>query len=297
MKSEEEGILRKQLSHLPAKDLKYLCQFFKLSRGGSKKDMIKRILKSGNEYKEIAFITGYVRLMNDIEDELNKKYFKKILIKSKIPYSGNKHTLALRVVENFLISPYELLNKLTLATLRDLYYNLYGKITTKPKGKIIPEILASYRLEKEEEKMDKVKASIKKKEKEVAEGKFAFVLMPFRKKYAIVYTDVIKPAVENQNYICKRADDFFTPNKIMDDIERAIRDAAFIIADLTGKNPNVFYEVGMSHILKKKVILLAQSLDDVPFDLLHWRHIRYNTSKEGLIGLRRKLEKTIKTIS
>ena len=49
------------------------------------------------------------------------------------------------------------------------------------------------------------------------------------------------------------------------------------MAELTGKNPNVFYELGLAHALNKPVILVAQTLDDLPFDLRHLRTIIYST--------------------
>jgi len=47
-----------------------------------------------------------------------------------------------------------------------------------------------------------------------------------------------------------------------------------LLADLTGKNPNVFYELGLAHALAKPVILIAETLDDIPFDLRALRVIQ-----------------------
>jgi len=49
-----------------------------------------------------------------------------------------------------------------------------------------------------------------------------------------------------------------------------------VIADMTGRNPNVFYEVGYAHALGKTTILLTNNSDDIPFDLKHYPHIIYN---------------------
>jgi hypothetical protein len=280
---------------MSASDLRYLCSFFELSRGGSKYDMIARIIDSGYEYDEIIRIAGFILLMNDIEDAFNNAFFSDLLRNAGIKHTGNKHTLALGVIENELITPKTLLEKVSLATLRSLYYGRYGKVSTKPKPTIIIEILISYGLAQKKKKQNENKAILEDQSSE-GDKKFAFVLMPFEDDLTEIYHNVIKPAVEIHNYQCKRADDFFTANRIMDDIEKAIRNCSFIIADLTGKNPNVFYEVGMSHILDKKVILLAQSIEDVPFDLRHWRHIRYDPSERGQKKLSKKLEKTIKSV-
>lgn len=289
MKSSEEEFLYEFLNQMSAVDLRYLCSFFELSQGGSKFDMIARIIDEGYEFNEIVQIAGFVLLMSDIEDAFNKDFYAEMLENAGVAYSGSKHTLALRVVENDLISPKDLLDQVPMATLRSLYYSRYGKVSTKSKLDTINEILASYKL-----KGSKIPVS---KEKEITiSRRFAFVLMPFTIELTEIYNNIIKPTVEKQNLQCLRADDFFTANKIMDDIEKAIREASFIIADLTGKNPNVFYEVGMSHILDKKVILLAQSNDDVPFDLRQWRYIRYDPSERGQNRLSKKLGKTINSI-
>jgi hypothetical protein len=297
MKSKEVAILYEFLDQMSAVDLRYLCSCFELSKGGSKYDMIARIVDAGYEFNEIVQIAGFIILMSDIEDAFNKDFYSEILENSGVAYSGSKHTLALRVIENDLISPKELLDQIPMSTLRSLYHSRYGKVSTKSKSETIYEILVSYKIpdRKVQNGNDKEPDIARKHPSEDIEN-FAFVLMPFRNDLTEIYRNIIKPTVESYNYQCKRADDFFTANKIMDDIEKAIRNCSFVIADLTGKNPNVFYEVGMSHILDKKVILLAQSIEDIPFDLRQWRHIRYYSSEKGQNKLSKELKKTIKGV-
>jgi hypothetical protein len=62
-----------------------------------------------------------------------------------------------------------------------------------------------------------------------------------------------------------------------------------VIAELTGKNPNLFYEVGLGHALGKKVILLTQNVKDVPFDLRHLRCIVYRDTPPGVKALEERL--------
>ena len=47
---------------------------------------------------------------------------------------------------------------------------------------------------------------------------------------------------------------------------------------MTGRNANVFYEVGYAHALGKIVLLLTKNADDIPFDLKHHQHIVYGGS-------------------
>jgi CheY-like chemotaxis protein len=110
---------------------------------------------------------------------------------------------------------------------------------------------------------------------------FVFVLMPFAEAYLAIYVQVVKKVVESRGIGCVRADDFFKPRRIMDDVRRCIRDATFLIADLSGRNPNVFYEVGLAHAIGKTVLLLTQSIDDVPPKLREVRNIVYADTLEG----------------
>ena len=78
--------------------------------------------------------------------------------------------------------------------------------------------------------------------------------------------------------------------------KRLINEAKVIVADLTERNPNVFYEVGLAHAIGKEVILLAQSVEDIPFDLRHLRTIIYKNDYRGQTELHETLKKTITAI-
>jgi nucleoside 2-deoxyribosyltransferase len=62
----------------------------------------------------------------------------------------------------------------------------------------------------------------------------------------------------------------------MDQIWRGIHSADVLVAELTSKNPNVFYELGLAHALEKPVVLVSSNQEDVPFDLRHIRVILYD---------------------
>jgi hypothetical protein len=118
-----------------------------------------------------------------------------------------------------------------------------------------------------------------------------FVLMPFAPDFSEAYSEV-KKIVGEVGFKCVRADELSEPTKITDDIWSSIQRARFVIADITGLNANVFYEVGLSHALNKPVILLVQESNEVPFDLKGIRYVRY--SRTELSQLRPKLAKGIK---
>ena len=104
---------------------------------------------------------------------------------------------------------------------------------------------------------------------------FAFVLMPFKPEFRDVYESGIKPACEAVGVYCDRIDDQKFDETILERIYNQIQAAHLIVADMTGCNPNVFYEVGYAHALHKRVILLTKDINDIPFDLRHHRHIEY----------------------
>jgi hypothetical protein len=119
-----------------------------------------------------------------------------------------------------------------------------------------------------------------------------FVLMPFASSFNEVYAE-IKTSLKDIGFQCSRADDIYENRPIMSIIMTEIATAHFVIADLTGKNPNVFYEVGIAHSFRdiSNVILLAQHIDFVPFDLRHLPVILYQP--DNLRGLAAKLPRMV----
>lgn len=109
-----------------------------------------------------------------------------------------------------------------------------------------------------------------------------FVLMPFRSELLPVYDDHIKSVCERQSLSCMRADDLFGSKTIISEVWELIANSRVLVADCTGRNPNVFYELGIAHTLGKKVILIAQSEDDIPFDIRHLRYIKYEYTPRGM---------------
>ena len=105
---------------------------------------------------------------------------------------------------------------------------------------------------------------------------FCFVLMPFSDEFSDVYQIGIKEACENVGLYCERVDEQIFQERILDRIYNQISKADFIVADMSGRNANVFYEVGYAHALGKPTILLTSKSDDIPFDLKHFPHIIYD---------------------
>ena len=121
-----------------------------------------------------------------------------------------------------------------------------------------------------------------------------FTLSPFGEPYDTIYHDHIKPSVESIDGLrCLRADDIYNNRPIIEDIWQFTNESRILIAELTGRNANVFYETGIAHTVGKEVILITQSMDDVPFDLRHLRCIVYEYTPRGINTLEDNLKNTI----
>jgi nucleoside 2-deoxyribosyltransferase len=84
---------------------------------------------------------------------------------------------------------------------------------------------------------------------------FVFVLMPFDQDFGDIYELGIKTACKEAGAYCERVDEQIFTDSILQRVYNQIAKADIVIADMTGKNPNVFYEVGYAHALGKTVIL------------------------------------------
>jgi hypothetical protein len=113
---------------------------------------------------------------------------------------------------------------------------------------------------------------------------FCFVLMPFADEFNDVYEFGIKGACEDAGVYCERVDEQIFPGSMLDRIYNQIATADLLVADMTGRNPNVFYEVGYAHALGKNVILITAQAEDIPFDLKHFPHVVYGGQIKGLRG-------------
>lgn len=122
-----------------------------------------------------------------------------------------------------------------------------------------------------------------------------FVLMPFREQLAPVFEDHIQTVVRRVGLSLIRADRIFSNRPIMDDVLDSVHRARIVIADLTDNNPNVFYETGICHALGKEVILITQD-SEVPFDVRHIRHIKYQFTPRGMRDFETRLESTIRAV-
>lgn len=129
-------------------------------------------------------------------------------------------------------------------------------------------------------------------EPEVIEPELVSTMMPFDASFADVY-DTLKLASEDAGLRCRRADDIWENSVVIQDVVSLIDRSKVVICDCTGRNPNVFYEVGIAHTLGREVILITQAESDIPFDLRHLRFVKYLNNSEGLNELRKCLARRL----
>jgi hypothetical protein len=101
---------------------------------------------------------------------------------------------------------------------------------------------------------------------------------------------ILKPAAKAAGLVCSKADDIFDMGAILEKIAKSIKKSSLIIADLSGRNPNVFYELGLAHSFEKKVILITQSEEDIPSDLKAFEYYKYDiNSSAGITQFKGKM--------
>jgi len=118
--------------------------------------------------------------------------------------------------------------------------------------------------------------------------RLVFVLTPFNDDYRQTFFSV-REVCDNLQLRCIRGDEEFIPNDIFPVILKQIVKARFVIANITGRNPNVMYELGVAHAIGKPTIIIAKNFTDIPFDLSNKRIVIF----EGEEDLYKKLRNSI----
>jgi hypothetical protein len=109
-------------------------------------------------------------------------------------------------------------------------------------------------------------------------------------KFRQVLDELIRPAVEGTSLGLRvvRADDIYQSGSFLHDILDYLANAHTVIADVTGQNANVFYELGVRHTLSPRTILLARQQEDIPADLREYRALIYgDIARESVLQARR----------
>jgi nucleoside 2-deoxyribosyltransferase len=126
--------------------------------------------------------------------------------------------------------------------------------------------------------------------------KLCFVLMPFNDKLREVYDKAIKPACVKAGFESRRVDELKGTFNINRKIIEHIFSSDAIVADLTGWNPNVFYEMGVAHAIDNKTIMIIQEKENLPFDVSAYRSVLYDHTEAGLEKLSENITESLMSI-
>jgi hypothetical protein len=131
--------------------------------------------------------------------------------------------------------------------------------------------------------------------------KKCYVIMPISKtksctgdEWTGIFDYMIKPAVTSSRlgYECERANP--RTGAFIKDILEGLNRADVVIADLTDRNPNVCYELGIRHTLKNRTIIIAQNKNDVPSDLQPYWYVIYKKDLSGADEFKRKIREILR---
>lgn len=128
------------------------------------------------------------------------------------------------------------------------------------------------------------------------DSRLVSVMMPFDNAFDPVY-QAIRNACMRVRLRCERADDLWSASTVIQDVFELIYHSALTIADITGLNSNVMYEVGIAHTLGRVVVPISQRIDQLPFDLAHHRVLAYQANANGLADMEVTLERRLRTIT
>lgn len=106
-----------------------------------------------------------------------------------------------------------------------------------------------------------------------------FIAMPYTQPWSSKVDDWLRRVVADLGWSTLRADELFETRDVLAGIWKGVCESEFMVADLTARNPNVLYEVGIAHCLGKPVVFVCQQPDDIPFDLSTKRVVLYSLAE------------------
>ena len=137
------------------------------------------------------------------------------------------------------------------------------------------------------------------------ESRVCFVVSPIGEQgterfqsFRRVLDCLIRPAIEQSSIGLRviRADEIHRPGSFIRDVLEYLAGAYLVVVDITGQNPNVFYELGVRHALSSRTILIARMATDIPADLREYRTLIYTDNPEGDEASRQALRNYLEEI-
>ncbi len=134
-----------------------------------------------------------------------------------------------------------------------------------------------------------VASGLKEKDYKI-DNNLVFVLTPFNEKYDEDY-EAISNVCSEVGLRCVRGDEEHIKGDILSHILKHLVKARIVIANINGRNPNVFYELGIAHALDKPTLITSKTVDNIPFDLRSKQLVIYSNPEELMVQLSKSLLK------
>lgn len=135
----------------------------------------------------------------------------------------------------------------------------------------------------------------------MAVTKDAFVIMPFsatksctEAEWGEMYDNIFKPALEACGYVCERLEP--TTGSLIKSIINKLKSSRIVLADITDRNPNVFYELGVRHSLSKRTIIICQNADMIPSDLRGYWSLQYGIRPSKVTAFKKAIKNIVSEI-
>ena len=276
---KDRGKLKEELKEWLNDDLRDLCYILGLHRSGNKHYLVQRILKSEYDRRYVEETKNFLSFGLSLVDSFTSSELTDITHEYDLPKQSRKVDKMVEIVKSEAVTPRELLGQLVSEKLEKIYEELFDRVPTLTRDGIIRKIIKHYKLDWLDEIMD-----------------IGFIIMQ------ISNDKFTQRTYQSIKYVCKkfdinavRIDEINSSGVITEEILEKIKSSAYLLVDMTGERPNVYYELGFAHGLGKdfkRIVLMARKGTKRHFDIQSMRTIIYKDHK----GLRRALHRRLNAI-
>jgi len=273
---KKRGELGDLLDNQPKDYLKELCYLLDLKRGGTKAVLIDRIVYSEFDYKYVHGKARFLSLGLILLNYLNAQQVRDILRERDISTMPRKWDNMVEIIKSEQVEPSELLGMLPSADLESLYWKLFEEPPPPIRDKVTSSIISAFEVDWLEE--------------ETSSG---FIMMAMGKDPDLGSAlRMIKNECQRHGIKAIRIDDIQDSDLITKEVIEQINEADYLFVDLTHERPNVYYELGYGHGIRKDpkdIVLLARKGTTLHFDIRNMRTIIWKDPEDLRRQLRSRL--------
>jgi hypothetical protein len=273
------GEAREILEVLGGDDLSDLCYILGLPYSGTIDVKTERILNSEYDVEYVRRRVNFLLFGLTLVRSFSAAELADITREYDLHTYRSMRENMVEILKSEEVSPRVLLGQFTIHVLRDVYIDVYGKVSDEGRDEIIRDIIAFFELEWMSGGMA-----------------LGFIMMAMKKDDDLERTyQVIKEVCGEFDIRAERIDEIATSGVINDEVLEKIKESEYLFVDLTFERPNVYYELGYTHGLDKsneRIILMARKGTKLHFDIRNMRTIFYRNHEE----LRREVRERLKRV-